>query len=235
MNRWNHADTDAGYNLNNFWDKLTIGRDYVFDSSTTRLHTSGGYGIGDPQNNAKQCDPFPGRLRCVDYALASFYGQGVVPNAVSSMLWDEQNDPEWSAIRDIYTNWTSFFTAHRPILTSVQVVHLKKPSMRGYEATVFLSPSATATERAFVSVFNPTNSTITASLMAPLYYANIRPLTTVSIWQVSMPYSGGGSNANVFLRNATVGDDGGSIYDVSVPLALPPASYAFFTVTLPAA
>ena len=38
---WNHADTDAGYNLPSFWERLTVGRDYVYDSTTSRLHSSG--------------------------------------------------------------------------------------------------------------------------------------------------------------------------------------------------
>ena len=231
-NRWNHADTDAGYSLNRLWDRLNVGRDYIYDSSTTRLHSSGGYGIGDPKNDAKQCDSYPGRLVCVDYALASFYGQGVVPNAVSSTLWDP-SDPEGPAIRALYSNWTAFFALHRPVLTSPQVVHLVRPSTRRYEATAFLSPLPTATERAYVSVYNPTNSTQTASLMVPLYYSGLPPMTAVSIWQVG-PNLGRGPAGSRFVRNATVGADGGAIYDVSVPLDLPPVSYALYVITLPA-
>jgi len=226
-NRWNHADTDAGYSLPYLWDRLNIGRDYIYDSTTTRLHSSGGYGIGDPKNNANQCEPYPGRLLCIDYTLASFYGQGVIPNAVASTLWDP-SDPQADAIRYIYANWTAFYTAHRPILASPQVEHLVRPTSRNYEASAFLNPQPTATERGFVSVYNPINATTTTNLYVPLYYANIKPMTVVSIYQVGPNIN----NQNIFIRNATVGDDGGSIYDIMIPLNLPPYSYALFVVNV---
>jgi len=35
------TDTDAGFNVPTLWHKLQVGRDYVYDSTTSRLKTSG--------------------------------------------------------------------------------------------------------------------------------------------------------------------------------------------------
>jgi hypothetical protein len=225
-NRWNHADTDAGYGLNRMIDRLNVGRDYVYDSTTTRLHSSGMYGIGFVANDAKSCEPSPGRFACLNFALASFYGQGVVPTMVSSVLWDP-SDPDAPTIQATFKNWTTFFSAHRAILASPAVAHLVRPTTRSYEATAFLTAQPAAPERAFVSLYNPTNATVADKLAAPLYYAGIAPGTTVSVWQVTA-----GQAQPAFVRNATVGNDGGAIFDITLSISMPPLSYAFYSVTV---
>jgi hypothetical protein len=224
-NRWNHADTDAGYSLPNFFDRINVGRDYVFDSTTTRLGSSGGYGIGYVADDAKVCDPYPGRWACLNFALASFYGQGVVPTMMSATLWDP-TDPDASTVEATFKNWTTFFSAHRPILTSPAVTHLVRPTTRSYEAISFFSPLPTAPERGFVAVYNPSNTTVSDTLSVPLYLAGIRPGTVVTINHV-VP----GPAAPTFVRKATVGDDGGAIFDVSVPVSLSAYSYAFYSIS----
>lgn len=223
-NRWNHADTDAGYSLPGFLDRINVGRDYVYDSTTSRLHSSGGYGIGYVADEARACDPSPGRWACLNFALASFYGQGVVPTPMSATLWDPA-DPDAALVAATFRNWTSFFAAHRPALTAPAVAHLARPTTRSYEATAFLLNSDAA-ERAFVAAFNPSNRTLADALAVPLYYAGIAPGTAVSIWAVAP------GQPAALVRNATVGSDGAGILEVSVPLSLGPLSYAFFSVTL---
>ena len=77
-NRWNHADTDAGFGVPSFHEKVAIGRDYVYDSTVLRLHSSGCYPLFDLTRgvtaNNSEC---PDRVSCIDFAIASFLGQGI--------------------------------------------------------------------------------------------------------------------------------------------------------------
>lgn len=223
-NRWNHADTDAGYSLGNFLDRINVGRDYVYDSTTTRLHSSGSYGVNSVVDAASSCDPHPGRFACLNFALASFYGQGVVATFTGDRLWDPA-DPDAALIQATFKNWTTFFAAHRGILSLPGVAHLARPTTRSYEATAFYNPLASASERAFVALFNPTNATVVDSLAVPLYYAGIRFGTAVTVSLLSP------TSAPVVVRSATVGDDGGAIYDVMVPVSMPALSFAFVSVS----
>jgi hypothetical protein len=150
-----------------------------------------------------------------------------VPTVVDNVLWDPA-DPDAASIVSIYRNWTSFFTLHRPVLIAVGISHIFRPTSRGVEATAFLNNDPAAQERAFVSVYNPTNKTL-ASTVVPVsvYYAGIAPGTSVSISQV-----GPHSTAPVHVKTATVGNDGAGIFEVSIPASMAPTSYAFFTVEL---
>ena len=154
-NKWNHADTDAGYGLGSLWERLSVGRDYIFDSTTTRLHSSGMYGMNDIAEASRSCDPTPGRLACIDYALASFLGQGVVVDNVAPSLWSP-GDADAAAIQATFANWSIFFVAHRPVLTSAASLHIARPTARALEATVHLLPDAASAgpsgERGLVSL-----------------------------------------------------------------------------------
>ena len=137
-----HAD--AGYGLASLWERLSVGRDYVYDSTTTRLHSSGMYGVGDVAGASRQCDPSPGRLVCVDFALASFLGQGVVCDNVGASLWDPA-DPDAAKLAQIFSAWAAFFTTHRAILTSAASLHIVRPTARTLEARASLRKDAHTT------------------------------------------------------------------------------------------
>ena len=224
-NKWNHADTDAGYSLPSLWERLSVGRDYVYDSTTTRTHSSGMYGLGDLAQASLSCNPSPGRLVCVDFALASFLGQGVVPDVVASQLW-APNDPDAVALQYIFANWSLFFATHRAVLTSAASLHITRPTSRGYEATAHLLSDPSATERAFVSVYNPTSASLSDTLAVSLYYAGIAPGQSVTVTAVAPGTKPAAPTTH------TVGQDGGAVYDVMIPLQLQPTSYALYVVAL---
>ena len=224
-NKWNHADTDAGYALPSVWERLSVGRDYVFDSTTTRLHSSGMYGIGDIASDCRALDPIPGRLQCIDFALASFLGQGVVSDVVARVLW-EPTDPQASQIQAIFSNWSAFFSKHRAILTSAASLHIVRPTSRSYEAIAHLLADLSAPERAFVTLYNPTSSAISDHVAVSLYYAGLSPGTKVAVTQLSLWNVPGSANLHV------VGSDGGAIYDVVIPFKLGAYSYALFSVSV---
>jgi hypothetical protein len=76
-NRWNHVDTDAGFRIPSFHEYVAVGRDYVYDSTVLRLHSSGGYLLFDLTRVTLNNSECPSRLSCIDLGLASFLGQGI--------------------------------------------------------------------------------------------------------------------------------------------------------------
>jgi hypothetical protein len=220
-----HADTDAGYSLPSLWERLSVGRDYVYDSTTTRLHSSGMYGIGDIADAASACNPVPGRLACVDYGLASFLGQGVVPDAVASSLW-QVGDPDAAALQAIFANWTTLFALHRPIISSAVSLHIVRPTSRSYEATAHMLSDASATERALVTVYNPSTQTVDDTLAVSLYYAGLAPGVQVRATRLYVSGEPGEASTHV------IGSDGGAIYDILLPLSLPAYSYGLWVITV---
>lgn len=226
--RADHADTDAGYSLGTLSDRLAIGREYVFDSTTSRVKTSGSYGIGNIAASSNSCGSGAARVACVDFALASFYSLGVLPTVVAASLWPP-GDPDAAALQSAFGNWSAFWRAHRRILQAPGSTHISRPTMRATEAVVHVDPSPSAAERALVSLVNPTAGALPSAVAVSLYYAGLAPGASVSIHRV-FP----GSAPPVLLRTATVGSDGGGLFDVLIDAgALAPQSYALFTITSP--
>ena len=222
-NLWNHADTDAGYGLGSLWDRLTIGREYVFDSTTSRVKTSGSYGIGDIAAACGAVGAGAARLACLDFALASFYTLGVPPTVVARSLWPP-GDADADGLRATFANWTAFWRAHRPILQAAGALHLSRPTMRAVEGVLHVDPDPAAAERALLSLVNPTAGALPGAVDVALYYAGFAPGSRVAISRV-LP----GGAPPTLLRTATVGADGGGVFDVRVdPGDLPPRSYAVF-------
>jgi hypothetical protein len=106
------------------------------------------------------------------------------------------------------------------------------------------------TERALLSVFNPTNEIKTVNVTLPMYYAGFAPGARVNITMLPISTdmssrlwaaveertraagSDGGRGGVGATTVHTVGADGaGGLYDVVVPCVLPATSYAIFTVT----
>lgn len=227
-NLWNHADTDAGYSLNRLADRLTIGREYVYDSTTTRIKTSGSYGIGDIAAESRACGASAARLACVDFALASFFTLGVPPTVVAPSLWDPA-DPDAVSLAGTFRNWTMFFTEHRRILTAFGSLHVGRPTSRTVEGVVHVDASVGAVERAFVSLLNPTENALPGAIDVPLYYAGLPPGASVNVWRV-WP----GDTPRVLVRTAVVGSDGGGVYDIRIdPGDIPPQSYVLYALTSP--
>jgi hypothetical protein len=230
-----HADTDAGYGLGSLWERLSVGRDYIYDSTTTRLHSSGMYGMNNIAAASRQCDPSPGRLACVDFALASFLGQGVVVDNVAASLWDPA-DADAAALAALFSLWSAFFISHRAILTSAASLHIVRPTARTLEATVHLLPDPAAPERGMLTVYNPSTATITDTLPLNLYYAGFAPGDRVVVTDVTpapgvdapMPQQRRPRRAPT---SHIVGADGGGVFDISVGVDMTPASHAHFVVS----
>lgn len=232
-NKWNHADTDAGYSLSSLWERLSVGRDYIYDSTTTRLHSSGMYGMNNIASASRQCDPYPGRLACVDFALASFLGQGVVVDNVAASLWDP-SDSDASILQAIFLGWSQFFISHRPILTSAASLHIIRPTSRTLEATIHLIPNNTTSERGMITIYNPSTTNAYEELPVSLYYAGFAPGDSITVTDVTpiMP-----SGVTVFKQQERaptihiVGSNGGGLFDVTVIVTLSPMSHLHLVIT----
>jgi len=231
-NKWNHADTDAGYSLSSLWERLSVGRDYIYDSTTTRLHSSGMYGMNDISSASRQCDPSPGRLTCIDFALASFLGQGVVVDNVAASLWDP-NDADAAILQSIFSAWSQFFISHRPILTSAASLHVVRPTSRSLEATLHLIPDTTSTERGMITIYNPSSVAFSAEVIPiNLYYANYSPGNSVTITDVTpiMPPGVAFYTNRRAPSTHIVGSDGGGLFDVLLSIDMPAMSHAHFVI-----
>lgn len=283
-NFWNHADTDAGYSLPSFWERLTVGRDYVYDSTTSRLHSSGVSRAlpfsQSPRARAPHLVPPPGaeiaglrrfehgrcraavrfgpcvraarvpRLRPRVFLCAGDHNEpdGLIPRTCSRsstgglspspppppppLLQWAPSDPDAAAIEETYRNWTAYYVAHRPTFLGHASLHLRRPTSRAYEATAFLLNAADAAaagsaERALAVLYNPALAPASDTLELSLYYAGFAPGAAVVVSRV-FP----GAAPPVWVLNATVGEGGAAeAYSVLVPFALPPRSYAMFSVS----
>ena len=223
VNRWNHADTDAGFGIPSFYERVAVGRDYVYDSTTTRLHSSGCYMLFDLTRITVNNSECPSRLACIDFGLASYLGQGITGIVAGASLWDA-TDPAAPLIEGTFSNWTRFFRTHRAILTSEASLHIARPTLRALEASAHLDADPDARERGFLSVYNPTDATLSDTFAVSLYYAGMKPSTDVAVTRV---YPHGPADSPV---THTLGSDGG-IFDISVPVSVAPKSYAFFSIS----
>ena len=148
------------------------------------------------------------------------------PTVVARSLWPE-GDADAAGLRATFANWTAFWRAHRPILQAAGSLHLSRPTMRAVEGVVHVSPDPAAAERAFLSLVNPTAAALPSAVDVPLYYAGFAPGARVSISRVRP-----GGAPPTLLRTATVGADGGGLFDVRVDAGdLPPRSYALFAIS----
>lgn len=200
--RWNHADTDA-FTLLPIWEQMTVGRLYTYDSTMTRVPTSGELGLGDllPQLAAPLCDEHGGRLRCLDFILGTLYILAGQPYFHTGRLFDPA-DPDAAALAAIITRWTAFYKTYRnprpsgaPGLLTAKMIHILRPSARALEAAVHVTSDTSEPARALIALINPTRRRLTQQLAVPLYYTGLRPGARVSVRALNMTYSSSGANS----------------------------------------
>lgn len=221
-NKWNHADTDAFGRLP-FWPRMTVGRMYTYDSTMNRVPASGQIGVNDLAASSLACGAAgtAERVACFDWGLASGYGYGTIPSFHAPNLWPPA-DVDAAKLEATVNKWITFFKSHRLLFAAGNMLHIRRPDSRGYEAIGFAQPGAATV----VSVFNPTVETMAlVNVTVPLYYAGLPhgAEVTASLESVSTGSGGGTSH--------TVGQEGGGMWDIKLPVTLPPASYAIFTIS----
>jgi hypothetical protein len=270
-NKWNHADTDAFGHLP-FWPRATVGRMYIYDSTMNRVPASGQIGVNDLASSSQACGA-PGtsaRVACFDWGLASGYAYGTIPSFRSATLWPTA-DPDASKLEANVKKWVSFFKRYRQLFAAGNMLHIRRPDSRGYEAVGFVQPGSysilsgkllsfnrrassgrmhqlessmhsayvTVDTRGtlaltlnlssyhlafFTAVFNPSKEVIQTNVTVPMYYTGLPSGSTVTVALDNVSTGTGGGTTH------TVGHEGGGLYDISVPVQMPPASYAVFKI-----
>ena len=80
-----------------------------------------------------------------------------------------------------------------------------------------------------IAVFNPTQEAIRTNITMPMYYAGLASGSTVTVSLEAVSTGTGGGNTH------TIGREGGGLYDISVPVQMPAASYAVLRIDSKAA
>ena len=77
---------------------------------------------------------------CVQ-GLASGYAMGTIPSFRSSTLWPP-TDPDASKLEASIKKWIAFFKNHRLLFAAGNMLHVRRPDSRGYEAVAFVQPGS---------------------------------------------------------------------------------------------
>lgn len=244
---------------------------YTYDSTVNRVPTSGQLFVQDlytsvthpahtphttPRAAAGGCPHGLSRLACFDFLLGALYILAGQPQFHAARLYDPA-DPERAQIVATIRKWTGFFKAMRhprpsgaPGLLVAQMVHLVRPSARDLEAVLYVSPDASAPERALVAICNPTRRALRRTLTLPLWYSGLPPGTKLHLAPFNFSTTGGdqslpglaradgpawGSSAvarqpfasgqHASETHVLGADPGAGFTDVVLKVDVPPASY----------
>ena len=129
-------------------ERFTVGRMYIYDSTITRLPSSGQIGVNDLATLTKVCGdhgggnitlgaaPLLDRKECFDFALGSQYIMGSIPGFHSNLLYDPA-DPDADALAMNLKEWTTLYKTYsspRPSgaagLFLSNMIHLRRPDSR---------------------------------------------------------------------------------------------------------
>lgn len=116
---------------------------YIYDSTMNRVPASGQIGVNDLASSSQSCGA-PGtsaRVACFDWGLASGYAYGTIPSFRSATLWPP-TDPDASKLEANVKKWVDFFKANRKLFAAGNMLHIRRPDSRGYEAVAFVQPGA---------------------------------------------------------------------------------------------
>lgn len=76
--------------------------------------------------------------------------------------------------------WVSWFKQHRRILTA-DLVHIKRADGQSIDGIVHVDAGAPNGDIGLAAFFNPTGEQLTTTIMLPLYYAGVKPGSTVNV------------------------------------------------------
>lgn len=235
-NRWNHADTDQMTHLPDFWEQLTVGRVHTYNSTRSRLPTSGQMGFSGPganlQGMPKQCaSAGRSRLLCFGFGLAGQVSMGSIPEIQGVTLYDPA-DPEAPEMLKLLQKWTALFKRHRPLFAEANLVHLRRPDSRNVEAvaTLYTEAPPAGVPRGLVTLLNPANATASLRLPVPLYYANLAPgtpanVSTLALLVAAAPEANDEDPCGPPSQHVVGGaGEGSGIHDSAVDCVLPPST-----------
>ena len=98
---------------------------------------------------------------------------------VSAFLYQGDAMFDTDAGRALYVKWGSWFKAYRSLLSTGDLIHIRRPDGQRLDAIVHVR--AGGPTPALLCAFNPTDATLTEALEVPLYYAGLRGPPTVNV------------------------------------------------------
>jgi len=228
-NRWNHADTDAGFHLP-FWEGLTMGRAYCYDSTYTRVPTSGQYMALDLAARAfDNCGGYgAARIECVNFGLGSFIVSGHFPVLLADYLF-APGDPDGPVLTKLFSTWFSFYKKWRPLLATDLFLHVAPVTSRTLEVTLHSRRNCRGGGEAcmIIGLVNPTSFPMKQNVPVSLYYSGVKVGATVTVLDITPTKSGREAPAASFV----VGAQGG-LYDILVPVTVGPRSFQALLVAV---
>jgi len=236
-NKWNHADTDAFSHLPT-WEQFTVGRMYIYDSTISRLPSSGQIGVHDLASLSKNCQGRT-RLLCFDFVLGTQYLMGSIPLFHAARLFDPA-DADAKALASIILKWTTFYKQYRgPRLSGAsgllvsKLIHIYRPDSRHLEAVLHATSDNSTSDRAMLVIVNPTQQPLVDDISVDLYYTGLRPGSTVTVSQLNL--SGYDAASSPAFRKESgephvLGEDGAVFTGILLKLSLAPNSYNSFLI-----
>ncbi len=133
-------------------------------------------------NAGSEYEPVSQHLAEFEMALSGHLAYGV-----SAFLYQGDAMFDTPAAQALYVKWGGWFKAFRALLSTGDLIHVKRPNGQGLDAV--LHAKAGAQTPALLVVWNPSDAPITEQLVAPLYYAGLRGPPSVNVsWE---PWPGG--------------------------------------------
>jgi len=160
------------------WTQLQVGRASLYEDLFHYLPSQVWTFIPITQYHAggasASFEPLSANIAEYEWALAQTLGMGVGGNFRGDQLYDSP------AVRDVVANWTAFYKTHRDIVTA-DVVHLRRPSVQGWDGAMHVGPGLASGRRALAMLFNPTDAHLRPAVRLPLYYAGLTDTAVVAV------------------------------------------------------
>jgi hypothetical protein len=163
-------------------ESVVLYRQVAFDATTYTLPSATWSFLPLTGSDASKYEPVSQHLAEFEMALSGHLAYGV-----SAFLYQGDAMFDTPEAQALYIKWGGWFKKFRALLSTGDLLHLKRPDGQGLDA--ILHAKAGAETPALLCVWNPSDAPITGEVIAPLYYAGLRGNTAVNVtWE---PWPGG--------------------------------------------
>lgn len=163
-------------------ESVVLYRQVAFDATTYTVPSATWSFLPLTGSDESKYEPVSQHLAEFEMALSGHLAYGV-----SAFLYQGDAMFDTPEAQALYVKWGGWFKAYRTLLSTGDLVHVKRPDGQGLDA--ILHAKAGAPTPALLCVWNPTDGPLTAELVVPLYYAGLRgPPAVNATWE---PWPGG--------------------------------------------
>lgn len=121
---------------------------------------------------AATIEPLHEHLDHYETRLRNLFGAGVQACYRGPRLYDTDET------RELVIKWVNFYKKYRSILDS-DIIHLRRPDGRDWDGIMHMNSKLS--QKAFVSVYNPLDISITREIRLPLYYTGLTDQALVKV------------------------------------------------------